>query len=361
MKSRDVTVSDLFTIQRGKSKYTRAYGDAHPGDVPVYSASLVGPMTYVDSADFSGCYLTFTTNGYGGSVQILDGDFSINADRAVLVPRDSVSLPDYRYLARVLEQAFRPLAIGRVVDNSRNEFTKLRPDVAVAATIPFLVAEDGTDDFAAMERFGSAADRVDALQANLQARAEQIRTTDVILEAGVSTEVRLGDNSLFHRSIGKRVLIADLIPDGPVPVYSASVRKTMGYTDAPRATDTFDAPSLIWGIDWLFDWNLIPAGQPFVPTDHCGVLRVLRPDLDPEYLLYALRATRSDPGFDRVFRANLKNVAELTVQVPVDTNGHFDLARQRALAARYRRLNRIGDDLLAKLDALTEVVVTPEL
>lgn len=361
MDSRNISVSELFAVARGHSKYTRAYGDRNPGHVPVYSASLSGPMTHIANADFTGKYLTFTTNGYGGTVQILDGEFAINADRAVLVPHADARLPDYRYLARVLEQAFRPLAVGRVGDKGRNEFTKLPPKLALQATIPLLVDDVGDDDFSAMEQFGEAAERADVLQRNLKAREEQLSSTNIVLDVGASTEIQLGDTNLFGLDIGKRVLNSELTGDGNVPVYSANARKPMGYLPAARKADTFDKPVLIWGIDGLFDWNLIESGSPFVPTDHCGILRVHDANIDPEYLLHALRATSDAPGFDRVFRANKRNVAELTVQIPTGPDGSFDLNRQRKLAKKYRAVNQAADDLRVKLSALTDVIVTPKI
>ena len=310
-------------------------------------------------AEFHGPHLTFTTNGYGGTVQVLDGSFSVNGDRAVLIPIEGVKLPDFRYLARVLEQTLRPLAIGRVGDKGRNEYTKLSPKVALEVTIPFLLNGQGEDDFVEMERFGAAIEKSVTLQNNLLARADQIKSTNIVIETGDSEEIRLGDATKFALSIGRRVLRDNLIVDGDVPVYSANARSPMGFVKEPRPRDTFEEPSLIWGIDGVFDWNLIPEGQAFVPTDHCGRLRVLDPTLDPEYLLYALRATRSEHGFDRVYRASLTNIAEVTVSVPIREDGSFDLDRQQELANKYRRLNRVADNLLNKILALTDVVVAP--
>lgn len=361
MRSRSVKVSELFTIIRGKSKYTRSYGDNHPGQIPLYSASLSGPMTYIDVAEFSGPLLTFATNGYGGSVQILDGDFTINGDRAVLLPISGAELPDLRYLARVLEQELRPLAVGRVGDRGRNEYTKLSPKVALEVSIPLLVDKHGEDDYEAMRDFGLTVERSTTLQNNLRARAEQIQSTNIVLETGESEEVRLGDSDRFELMIGRRVLRDDLTEDGEIPVYSANARLPMGFVDKPRPNDTFDEPSLIWGIDGVFDWNLIPAGQAFVPTDHCGRLLVCDPDLDIEYLLHALRSTRDDHGFDRVYRSSLKNIAEVMVSVPVLPNGSFDPDRQQDLATRYQRLDRIAENLLGKITTLTDVVVTPKV
>lgn len=358
-RTREVRIGELFTIKRGKGKYTRGYVEGHPGEVPVYSAALGAPMAYGDTADFSGPLLTFTTNGYGGTVQVIDGDFTVNGDRAVLLPREGVDLPDLRYLARVIEQTIRPLAVGRRTDGGRNEYTKIAPKTVSAVTIPFLVGENGDDDHDGMKSFGEAIERASVLQENLRTRLEQVQEVSVVLDAGNSVGVELGDEKRFSLSIGKRVLRSELSECGRVPVYSANARTPMGFVDEPREGHEFHDPSLIWGIDGIFDWNLISADTAFVPTDHCGRLEVLDQRLDPEYLLYALRATKDEHGFDRVFRANLANIAQLTVAVPVDGLGEPDLDKQRELAQRYRRIDSIRDEIAGRVSTITDVVMAP--
>lgn len=359
-KKRDVEINELFKVERGNGKYTRSYAESHPGNVPIYSASLSAPIAYGDVADYSGPRLTFTTNGYGGSVQIIEGDFTCNGDRAVLLPREGVVLPDLRYVARVLEQTIRPLAVGRRADAGSNEYTKISPERVESVTIPFLLDDEGMYDYHAMESFGETIQRASKLQANLASRIEQLRAASIVLEVGDSVDVKLGDPDRFTSSIGKRVLRPDLSDSGEVPVYSANAREPMGFVEYSRDGNEFNEPSLIWGIDGVFDWNLVPAKQPFVPTDHCGRLQVLDPNLDPEYLLFALRATKDSHGFDRVFRANLSNIKELAVSVPVDGNGYPDIARQQELARRYRRLDAIRDEIIQKVSPITGVVVTPQ-
>ena len=127
-------------------------------------------------------------------------------------------------------------------------------------------------------------------------------------------EVLLGDTTLFTLLIGKRVLKRECVDDG-IPCISSNVKDVFGYIPESKLLHDFDVSSLIWGIDGNFDWYLIPAGLPFHPTDHCGVLRVLNKDIDPDYLYHALRATRFRHGFDRTYRAKLENVERVAVEI----------------------------------------------
>ena len=164
-------------------------------------------------------------------------------------------------------------------------------------------------------------------------------------------EVFLGDKTLFKLQIGKRVLKRNCIEDG-VPCISANVQDVFGYIAESKLIEDFDVPSLTWGIDGNFDWSLIPSGLPFHPTDHCGVLRVMHENIDAEYLYHALRATRRRHGFDRTYRANLENVARVSVEIPIREDEAFDIQKQWEIAATYREIEekkKQARDILRKL------------
>ena len=164
-------------------------------------------------------------------------------------------------------------------------------------------------------------------------------------------EVSLGDGQLFSLTIGKRVVKKDCVTEG-IPAISANVRDVFGLVAESDVLEGFDVPSLTWGVDGVFDWHLIPKGRPFHPTDHCGVLRVIEEAIDPEYLYYTLRATRERPGFDRTYRANLGNVEQVSVEIPMDDDGHFDLAAQQAIAAWYRTIAKERERFVRLLDRI---------
>lgn len=359
MTSANFTVGDLFRAVRGKSILTRDYALKHPGEYAVYSAALGGPLAFIDFHDYEGTYLSFTTNGYAGTTQILTGRFSVNADRALLVPREGIQTPDLRFLQHVIESALRPLAIGRRVEGKRNEYTKLSPDHAEAAFVTLPVTRKGDLDYDVMRHIGERLRRIDELRANLTARLADISAASVLIECEPPFEVvTLGDETLFRLSIGKRVLRSQVVSAG-VPVFSANVRKPFGYLADADVDVSRD--SLIWGIDGIFDWSLMPKGMDFVATDHCGRVEVLTNEIDPRYILHELRATKDKYGFDRVYRASLANIREVSARIPVRQDGSFDTERQRQLAVRYESVEQMRDAVATTLTTIVEAAVTPSL
>lgn len=349
-----VPVSELFTPVGGRSKFIRDYIDAHPGSYPVYSASLTGPFGFIDEADYSGRFLTWCMNGYAGRMEIINGKFSATRDRGVLVPIEDVTIPDLTYLKYQLEPLLSELAVGRRVAGRRNKYTKIYSGTVKDVQVSLLTGEDGDLDYRAMELAGERLRTIEQRHTSVKRILESIQAADVVIPCPPPFRiVSLGDEELFDLSIGDRVLLSQSTGEG-APIYSASVQKIFGYTTVSNLAD-FEKDSLIWGIDWVFDWNLIPARQEFATTDHCGRLLIKDPSIDSEYLLWALRSTRSSYGFDRVFRASLGNVKRsVEVPIPVDANGQYDITRQREIASQHRQIEALRRTAFSSLSEVAQ-------
>jgi hypothetical protein len=293
-------------------------------------------------------------NGYGGQAEVIRGKFSLTRDRGILVPVDGVRTPDLTYLRYHLEPLLRELAVGRRVDGRKNHYTKIYPGTVASVRLRLPSDRSGALDYELMTQVGEHLRAVEQRQRRVKQALDAIRTASVTIPCSEpSRTVSLGDRRLFELSIGLRVLRSQHVAQG-IPVYSANVRQPFGYVAQSNIGD-FTGDSLIWGIDGVFDWNLIPAKTPFATTDHCGRLLIKEKSLDPQYLLWALRASRSAYGFDRVYRANLSNVgSSIELPVPLDADGQFSLARQRDIARRHGEIDALRTTAVNVLGGVAE-------
>ena len=349
-------VSDLFEVERGKSLYTRAYADKHAGKYPVYSASLAAPLCYINKHDYNGQYLTWTTNGYGGRIQIISDKFSINGDRGILIPKANTEL-ELEYIKYVLEPLLIEQAVGRIVDGIKNEYTKVSPDVVANTSLTLPIDKKDRPDF---KRMLAAADKIrnlKTLQNSLQKYHDEISDIEILIDAEVPSKIiNLDDPLTFSLSIGERILKKDNRDCG-VPAYSANVNVPFGYVEKSNLND-FSRDSILWGIDGIFEWNLIPQGNNFATTDHCGRLLILSDDIDPEYAFYYLQSTRFEYGFDRVLRANLDNIRKLvTIKIPVNAKDKPCLKTQKSIAKQYREIHSLKANVLQTLENVSKVKV----
>lgn len=138
-----IALPDLFERVKGKSKYTKKYGQLNKGKYPVYSASSSSPLTHIDTFDYDGEFLSWSTNGFAGTISVFNEKFSINGDRGLLLPKDDRKDLDLYYLKYILQPMFREMAKGRKGDNGVDEFTKLYPSMLEEIMVPIPVDENG--------------------------------------------------------------------------------------------------------------------------------------------------------------------------------------------------------------------------
>lgn len=190
----------------------------------------------------------------------------------------------------------------------------------------------------------------------LQTHAAALAALDTKVPITHTMTVSLADKSLFHMSIGKRVLKRDLFRKqlGSVPLYSANVEvgKEHGFIEKSNLTD-FSRASLLWSIDSDFNMTVRQPGEIFATTDHAGRLEILDFKLDPVYchaaIVYGYGRLY---GFDRVTRPSLTRMKKVTFRVPVTPDGDFDLEAQRALANEYMAIQDAVDDAKTNLEQL---------
>ena len=79
--------------------------------------------------------------------------------------------------------------------------------------------------------------------------------------------------------------------------------------------EDFSKDSVLWGIDGDWMVNVIPANNPFYPTDHCGILRIKTDDILPKYMAHLLEVEGKKAGFKRSYRASIDRIEALSVQI----------------------------------------------
>lgn len=110
-------------------------------------------------------------------------------------------------------------------------------------------------------------------------------------------------------------MTSELVSDGTIPVFSANVFEPFGYIDKLLITD-FSSDSILWGIDGDWMVNYYAKEQPFYPTDHCGVLRVLTDKVNPRYMAHILETEGRKMNFSRSYRASIDRIEGITFTVP---------------------------------------------
>lgn len=220
-------------------------------------------------------------------------------------------------------------------------------------------------------------ERLSGLRSDIEAIETALGGLAAATIAVNSVEVKLGDTSVFTMSIGKRITkkaLRDDIKPGNTPVYSANVREPFAMVnvdvdvdvDAPEpglpdgcfVKGSFTTGSVLWGIDG--DWETVPtsAGEEFGTTDHCGRIQMVAAGLDPQYIAAAVY--RAGAGrFTREYRPSLERMKPLTIRIPIDASGDYDLDAQRTLAARFHEVERARREVEQLVTDALDIIPEP--
>lgn len=221
----------------------------------------------------------------------------------------------YKWSNRKGQEGIQILSPGGLLydENDRNSQTHISSMIRNSFLGKEYIVE-GLEDYA---YYLNLKDMLDFSSTGFTKTIKTIKTRELKTTLGL-INYRLSDKS-FELSIGNRVLSDEVEPDGLYPIYSANVFEEFGRISKQNLTD-FTYPSIIWGIDGDWMVNIIPAGQPFYPTDHCGVLRIKdNPDILPDYFALALEVAGMHEKFSRHNRASTQRIKKLLIQVPSKT------------------------------------------
>lgn len=367
MKFKNIVVGDVFDTVRGASKYTRSYGLKHKGTFPVYSASSVAPLTYINSHDHEGDFLSWATNGYGGSMKILSGKFSINGDRALLIPKIAELNLDYCRL--ILEPLFRQSAVGRRVDGKRNEYTKLPPSKIGEITFPVPVNGKGKIDVVAQATMVSRACKLDALKSKSKEIHDTIATCIPvpILKQDLVTALSLGGNWIDFISTKTGWTKAqysglDTGNQNHFPLYSAAKSPVAYIEEKVKGLIMADNKEPIISFasngEGSAGTNFIFHTSPFYVSNDRTCLKITAKGILPEYIYFALHGIKQAYGFGHTLKASKKNLEYVTVNIPVAANGSYDVKYQKLLVTRYKMLYATKNALESQLSAINNTKIT---
>ena len=147
---------------------------------------------------------------------------------------------------------------------------------------------------------------------NCKSQIEELFETS---QRNATLNYKLSNKDVFDISIGRRILSTEINDGFDIPVYSANVFEPFGKINKLLLKE-FDRPSVIWGIDGDWMVNVIPAGQKFYPTDHCGVLRIKNGQLEEKYVAWVLGKEGKSAGFRREYRASIDRIESLSIRLP---------------------------------------------
>lgn len=97
--------------------------------------------------------------------------------------------------------------------------------------------------------------------------------------------------------------------------------------------------------------NFVFHTSSFYVSNDRTCIRVVCPDIDPEYVLFALHGMKETYGYSHSFKATKENLGIVSINVPL-SKGKFDLNRQKSVVMEFKKLFEAKHDLEKQLDTL---------
>ena len=276
-------LGEVADIQRGRV-ISKKYLEEHSGDFPVYSSQTKndGIIGKIDTYDFDGEYITWTTDGaYAGTIFYRCGKFSTTNICGLIKPKADLVI---KYLFYWLQIE----AKKHVTGGSGNP--KLMSNVVAKIEIPILSLETQEKIVEILDKFTNY---VTELQSELQSRTKQYTYyRDKLLSEDYLNKItkemekdrrlrveKLKNICEFKR--GKRLVKNELQEEGDFPVYQNSITPLGYYHEKNFDKDT------TFIISAGAAGEIVYSDRDFWAADDVYVL-LTREDIMSRYLYYCL-------------------------------------------------------------------------
>lgn len=162
-----------------------------------------------------------------------------------------------------------------------------------------------------------------------------------------------------HKGQGKYTRYYIRKNPGEFPVYSSQTEDEgiIGYIN----TADYDNECITWTTDGIYAGTVFHRHGKFSMTTHCGALMLkdeYKGKIDFSYVLHqlsiSLRGYALSEGNKRV---TVNRLEKVTIQIPLKTDGEFDIDKQRELAEVYVRLNSMKKSIISEFNKIIKLEI----
>ena len=327
-------------------------------DIPAYSANVFEPFGYVEKSnidDFSQDYLLWGIDGNFEFNIIRKGTRFASTDHCgtIKILNDTI-IPDYLLYALRLKSS--SLGFDRTFRASLNNMRGVKIELPINKVGDFDI-EAQKQIVQKYEAFNSIKEQVELLKVDVK---NMVVGFDI--GEGLNEEILIGKiftlpsiKGLTKHFIEKH--------SGDVPVYGGKQDEIpIGYVKDKLTDVKYFENCLAWNregsVGYVF-WHK----SKFTTNDHHRPMK-LKPEyegeIDLSYMKYAIQDVLLKQGFRWSKTAGKEKVSKIGVKVPTTPTGEFDFQKQKEIASKYEKIDRIKEEMYEKLDTLLKCNISIE-
>ena len=359
---KNVKISKLFNIERGKGTYTKSYCNEHRGRYPVYSGNTFTEFAFINSCDYDGEYLSWAIDGLAGYIMHTNSKFSATNHRGVLIPKtENLNLD---YIKIVAEPIFRANIKGRKGENGENEYTALPPFMVGNLEIPMPIDEQGDYDTKTQNDIVEKYAFINEIREKVNKFQTEIKHTNVNISFDdiKYKEIFLNDMFDFQRGV---VISKKYIQEhqGKYPVYSSNTLNEgiLGFVNFYN----YDLEGLTWTTDGIHAGTIFYRNGKFSITNVCGLMTLKKEYRDKDIYLPYIKEQLDFKSFaqcegNKKVMTNVIVKQNIKVKIPLDKNDKFDYQKQVEMADKYKKIELIKDNISQELNKILHLNIAYE-
>lgn len=367
-------LTELFTPHQGNAIYTRknVVSLGWEGDIPVISSDVDndGILCYISKDKLqrekdliSYPCITWTVDGMAGTLTARNYPFVPNNHCGWLTPK--VEGLDLDYLVFAMQPQFYSCA-----KNSSNK--KVGNNQIEKLLIRLPIKDDGTYDLEEQQRLAGIYSEIENQKQKLLSRVYEIQELLIHIdkEEGIEyTDEFLNDMVMHHNGNASYTKTWCQKHKGVYPIYSANNLEPIDYID----TFDYDGEHLTYSKNGCAGYITIINGRFSINGDRCvmSIKDQYIGKVDLLYLKYYLEPIfrKNKKGRIGAFGKNeftklnstMVKGLNITVPIPLASDGSYNLDKQREIAERYKQIDEIKQGLIDKIVQLTSISVVPEI
>lgn len=345
----------LFIAKNGNSKLTKTYCNFHTGIYEVFSGATKDHFAFIDTYEYDGENLSFSTDGeYAGTIQILCGKYSIGAHRTILIAKDSnINIKYFRYvLKEIIKSKYKKGNVPSV------HWRDIKKEVV---NVP--IDNNGNISAKKQEEIAHRYLKIENYKNELEIKKNLISNFNISIED--NNEVKyVNISTLFKPTLGSgKYTKSECMKNiGQYPVYSGNTISEFAYINEFQ----YDGEYLTWAKDGLAGFIMYHNGK-FSITNHRGILlpTEICKNINLKYIKIVL---------EPIFRKNIKGrlgkegkneyttlskemINNITdkIPIPVNSQGEFDINKQKEIADKFENIDLIKKNLVNKIDELISI------
>ncbi len=355
-----IKIETIFDII-GESNITKTYLEKNKGNYPVYSGQTEnnGLFGMLNTYKYDFPILTWATYGvHAGTLFKRTGKYNIGRNNCGLKLKEDYSnsiLLDY--IKFTGESIFKKTAKGDIGGH------RSLPQVLVKEIeVPIPFKDNGNVDIEKQKEIIEKFEYIESLKSKISAYKKQIEELNVeILTDNNFKFIEI--NNIFNFQRG-RVISKDYLHKnyGEYPVYSSNTKDygVFGYINSYD----FDCEGISWTTDGIYAGTTFYRNGKFSITNVCGLMTLkdeFKNKLFLPYLNEIIDFRKIATGTDnKKVMTNVVLNSNISLKIPINSKGEFDLDAQKEIAEKYRKIEQIKKSISAELEKITTIEIDYE-